>query len=688
MKNDVIIKLSVIFFIILIALLLIPVFNKENNNITKDIIEYIIEQEPMGNKEPIIYNTNLYVNSKLVNLRGYSASIKVNQLSDILIVEQSNGSSNSLYAVDKNANVIGVFAPNSSDFKNVNILLTKFYYRDTYKVGENNLYIQTDSFSNSGPEYMLCNVYKDDDIVLYEEKFEYLGNNKFSNPIITKQVTRKQYMQEHNITCNQSSTNKTISYKIEKGTHENEFQDSLYVNDKLVDFKVKNTCIKVKQLKDILIAEVDISLSPRMLYAVDKDANIIGVFTPNNNDYFKNVNIIPTKLYYTGSYEGAYRIDDNSLYIQTQLGQTISYPAVCNNIDNDIVLYEEKFEYLGNNKFSEPTITKQMTKKQYAEQKNINCSSINNTNEVLITKVSPNTIKFYINGKEKGEYVCNNEYFCDYCNNPYLPSIGFFSTNDKIYNTGLAAIYENGTSIDTTKVVIFDIYNNKAIANYDSITDSYNLDNHIIIKNSDNKFAVVDWNGNYIKKYSDKEYDFKTTIYDHYDIRNDRMVFIKNNKYGIEKISEDKIITENKYDEISLTDGLVVADYNHINEEYYDPYENKYFKAKIGDKWYLYYLDTDKKVIDKGYDRLYLIDENTIVVYEDGKISFIDYQGNYLLKEKIEVYISSERFYKSPEGIRFIINGNVVSIYIDIEGSTKRHQYEYNLQTKKITKLD
>lgn len=210
-KNLIIIGLIAVITILALALVLslTGVFDSENettgggndieNNENQDI-SYKIVDEPSN--EGIVFK-QLYVNDKLVNFENKATNIEVKQLNDILIVETSLASK-TLYVVSKYASVIGVFTTSNNNFyKNTNILPTKYTYRDTYRIEGNNIYVQTDKLSQDS-KYALCNLLasKDDEVVLYEEKFEYLGNNKFSTSIVTNKVTRKEYMQKYNIKCN------------------------------------------------------------------------------------------------------------------------------------------------------------------------------------------------------------------------------------------------------------------------------------------------------------------------------------------------------------------------------------------------------------------------------------------------------------------------------------------------------
>ena len=176
--------------------------NNEENNVNNNIknIPYKIVDETSN--EGVVFK-KLYVNGKEISFENKATNIEVIQMNDILIVETAL-SSKTLYAVSKDASVIGVFTTSNNNFyKNTNIIPTKYTYRDTYRIEGNSIYIQTNKFSQDS-KYALCNLLagKDDEVVLYEEKFEYLGNNKFSTSIVTNKVTRKEYMQKYNIKCN------------------------------------------------------------------------------------------------------------------------------------------------------------------------------------------------------------------------------------------------------------------------------------------------------------------------------------------------------------------------------------------------------------------------------------------------------------------------------------------------------
>jgi len=189
--------------------------NNSNNNSVEDNLNLFIDDE----LSDYVFEKNagdgtfdLYINNKKVIFedKGMNYAFnKVKKLNDDIFIVEKNLSSSSLYAVNANAKVIGVFTVGDSDYyKETPVLPTKAIYRDTYRIEGNSIYVQTDRFSNGGDDYTVCNTLTNDsDIVIYEEKFDYLGNDKFSAPVTTKTITRKQYMNEKNINCDKFNGN-------------------------------------------------------------------------------------------------------------------------------------------------------------------------------------------------------------------------------------------------------------------------------------------------------------------------------------------------------------------------------------------------------------------------------------------------------------------------------------------------
>jgi len=314
----------------------------------------------------------------------------------------------------------------------------------------------------------------------------------------------------------------------------------------------------------------------------------------------------------------------------------------------------------------------------------------------------------YKNEKEISKYTCTSE-DCGYCNS-YTVCSGLSILGHNLialydYNAGEKATSSNG-SFNPSKIVLWNVIKGKEVARYNDIVSAYKLSlshvssstnaKYLVLENKNNQVAIVDLNGNYIKKYSDKKYvissyEGKWIDESSYLVENDIIVTIKNNKQGIESITKDKIMINHKYDEIVLYDSFVTRTDAAMSDNIPELYADKYFKARLGDKWSLYNIKTGNKVINKDYDRIYLLDEKTIAVYNNGYLSFVDYKGNNVSDDKIEISNFFETMPKNPEGIRFIIGDSIVKISIsegtDISNYTSS-SYEYNLKTKKLTKLN
>lgn len=301
----------------------------------------------------------------------------------------------------------------------------------------------------------------------------------------------------------------------------------------------------------------------------------------------------------------------------------------------------------------------------------------------------------YKNEEVISTYECQNEEcgVCDaytVCSGATLNDLGKITIFD--YNENEVSSSFDG-KFNPSKLILFDAINGKKISEYNDIISSYSLKSnsgstkYIILVNKDNQTAIVDLNDNYLKNYSNKKYVISSyegqwVSSSSYLTENDMIVTIDNDKYGIERITEDKVLINHDYDEIMLCDI--------VNYQNSDLYASKYFKARNGNKWSLYSLDKGTRVIENDFNKIYLLSENVIVVYNDGYITFIDYDGNNIINDKIEVSNLFESMPNLPEGISFTYNDNTVEILIS-DGTNYDNRvisrYEYNLDTNNLSKL-
>ena len=96
-----------------------------------------------------------------------------------------------------------------------------------------------------------------------------------------------------------------------------------------------------------------------------------------------------------------------------------------------------------------------------------------------------------------------------------------------------------------------------------------------------------------------------------YSVENNMIVNVKNNKYGIIKITGNEIVIDYLYDNIEL-----------LND--------KYFKVKENNKWYLYSFEKKDKEKEESYIDLMIIDNILFSINEDNNL-YIE-NGNNIIK--------------------------------------------------------
>lgn len=125
---------------------------------------------------------NLYVNGVATEIKSYEVPLKITEFNDLLIAEGSKpGEGDIYYIVDENGKQINLNFdskyPNGYDEESK--LINKC---SIDRVFDKEIYMSCTRFSQ-GDIYYFCDL-DPDDIITYKQKFEYLGNGKFSNGII------------------------------------------------------------------------------------------------------------------------------------------------------------------------------------------------------------------------------------------------------------------------------------------------------------------------------------------------------------------------------------------------------------------------------------------------------------------------------------------------------------------------
>jgi len=243
----------------------------------------------------------------------------------------------------------------------------------------------------------------------------------------------------------------------------------------------------------------------------------------------------------------------------------------------------------------------------------------------------------YDNGYQKiNEYNCENECY------PEIQQC--FSFED--YEKGKTAIR------DGKKIIFFD-YHKGILGEYGEnvyplYDETYHAKYYYVENLKNQKYGIIDNDGKIIKDFifEDKFPMIGCNIlHDTYSIKYNLIVVEKNNKYGISKLTENKKIIDYLYDSIRL-------------------YNDKYYKAKIGDKWYLYSFNKTEKQIEDGYKEIFFITDEIIATQIDDKLYLKDYNGNNLIQEPIKTYMEYNEF--------------------SCCGTTKGIDIEYQQDTKKI----
>ena len=322
----------------------------------------------------------------------------------------------------------------------------------------------------------------------------------------------------------------------------------------------------------------------------------------------------------------------------------------------------------------------------------------NNGNTKVNDKVSykkeGNILKFYDESIELNQYQCEKS------------DCGTGGTYDgyiaKIDNN-IIVIYDGGLDDDNRKIIFFDV-NKGILKTYTGYSKARSLadSKYIHLMSRDNKKElIVDYMGNVVKEgknYKISCYEGCYLALDSYNIEKDYIITVKDNKYGIEKISSDEVLLDNLYEDVSWSDwGAFFASNKTDNENNGKKcyLEKNYVKVKENNKWYLYDLNNKKKVINTGYEELILIDDNTILVYDNKEIYFINYEGNKVDDNVIKTNGISPAFAKPTfkEKFNMYLKDNIldfqicdgeVEIWSDCNSKNLIKEYKYDLKNKKV----
>lgn len=296
--------------------------------------------------------------------------------------------------------------------------------------------------------------------------------------------------------------------------------------------------------------------------------------------------------------------------------------------------------------------------------------------------------------KEVNSYKCR---FSDWCTTSNAKE-GFGYQNDN-KNTVMITDKENDKYI----AIIFNV--DKGIVGTYSDTESWLYSNkyeyqsgtYIYIKAKDSEnFGIIDKEGNIIHEFNlgaTNAFYKSQLLSSAYSIENDMIIDQKDNKYGVSKISSNDKIIDYKFDSIRfIVNGksTEIKEGTAIHYIYEKTVDNKYFKAKLNGKWYLYSFDTKEKVTSEGYDNLFVANDKILVVEKDKYLYITDYQGNKLLDDKIENLSKEYLEYvccAANPGIEVGTKDNIITITTYKDNNWEDYnQYEYNISDNTLTK--
>ena len=221
---------------------------------------------------------------------------------------------------------------------------------------------------------------------------------------------------------------------------------------------------------------------------------------------------------------------------------------------------------------------------------------------------------------------------------------------------------------------------------------------YFVLKNKDGKVGLIDIDGNVIVDYKYEEIGKYNEDYDaiseaSFSLDKDFIRYKDNNKYGILRLSDGKVLLNANYDNLDF-----LYDSGNTNINYYKTFENN--------KWYLNSFNTFSKVINIGYDDILFA--SNILIVKEGKYLYIkDFTGKNLTEKNIELYVDDMKpceiyrgggFCPYP-GFNGYFNDNKSVVNIQImknkecinksEDPDKEcfYKYEFNLENNSLTQL-
>ena len=260
-------------------------------------------------------------------------------------------------------------------------------------------------------------------------------------------------------------------------------------------------------------------------------------------------------------------------------------------------------------------------------------------------------------------YEKTYEFNCNNCN--------IYAPQNFIYQD-----YENGRAMISSTIdnlMLFD-FNKGILGTYSSAYWLYSQNERFeegtymyVAKKGNDKYGIIDKDGKVIKDYVLSKMCYGNQLPQDclsYSVEGDVIAEKKNNKYGIIKITSNDVVMDYKYDDIKILNS-------------------KYFKTKEADKWYIYNLKTREKQIQEGFDIIYKITNNILIVPKNGYWYFINYNNEVINSFKMDEEYKYISYLVERE------DNNIIYIYThkDEDGREEpKEKYIYNVKDNKLEK--
>ena len=309
-----------------------------------------------------------------------------------------------------------------------------------------------------------------------------------------------------------------------------------------------------------------------------------------------------------------------------------------------------------------------------------------------------NILTFYKDEEKVGEYKCDVDDVegygikCSYLkfsyvDNNYTDKVlilvvdGINSTNIDHYGGSYFLNSGNGTGT----VILYDVSEQKEVEKYNNVYSvKYVFDGLFLIEYPDNTYKFITPNGLIGGTYTKDELVFSCYegcfIDSNYINRDNLLIFKKDGKYGVKKLTDDSIVVNAEYEDIRF---LKTYDGNMAKEL---PY---FVVAKKDGLYNLYQKEDMKQITKDGYDKIIMVNDKVLLVYKDKYFKFKNLDETDYIEDSIFVE-SIEPFYpKIPDGVRCITIDNVVNIFIveDVKQNIY-HNYTLDLNTKELKKAE